>query len=1833
MSSEERQALVASRGGYKSKFTRVKNTVQKYEKDDSLLTLPSAFAEIDRNLDLMPALRNNIEKISERIIYLTVGAEEQKVEEESLQALLDEFDIYDEKLIELRIQAKAKAPSSDSVEGMLSYINTKLDEQQIQHEVEKRMAEERFKMTLEFEQKKYEATLNLLVTENQSFITSSPHTRDAPSHAKLEPLTVPDFSGKYTEWTSFKELFLAIIDRNTTLTDAHKYYYLMKHLKDEAKMVVENIPASANIYSVAWKILMDKYDDKMSIAMSHIRSFLSIQKMSEPSADAMRRTHVTMDSAVQALDALDMKNRDIWLIYIALEKLDPESKTLWSRRCYNKIPTWQEFVDFLNERYKTMEMANPDKPSSSKRQEVKSKPKSALSVTTSSDHEYSDNATPGNLCASCGKPNHRTVKCYKFRGLKDTQRLEIVQRAKLCVNCLDPGHPVESCKSSACKQCGEKHSTWLHLAFHPNAQIPQTTTVATVHPDPPSPAPVTTDAEQLFGSATRFTLKCTTTSSFPTVLLATAVICVRNDEGEQILCRAVLDSGSQANIITEKISQMLKLPRRKTTCTLEGVGGHEAPSKYQTSLSFGPRGFNRWTETDCIIQEKITGIQPSTKIPTDSLPIPPKLVMADPQWNKPQVIDMLIGGQHYWDLVMDQTIRLGPGLPILKRSVFGWLVVGEISSIPASTKVCNLTTLESIDLSLKRFWEIEDVTGPAKQRKEEDEEAEKFFSDTVTRDPDTGRFIVHLPFTDKVKELENNYSNAAKQLYFLQKTLQNTPGMSDKYQEVFDEYDQLHITETVPKEEQSKKAFYLPHHGVYKESSTTTKLRVVFNASSKGKSNVSLNDTLLTGPVVQPPLIEILWRFRQHRYALTGDITKMYLQFLVTPEHRDFHRFLWRNLHTGELEHRRFRTVVFGVACSPYLATRSLVQLAVEDGDKFPEAQRAVVSSFYVDDCLISAQTIKELQEVKDQLSNLLQCASLQLSKWTSNAPELCGNETIKDVGANQEAASEPVKALGLYWDPTTDEFSFRVSCDIDGIPTKRQLLSIIARLFDPMGALGPIVVNAKCLMQTLWKLQCDWDAPLPESVVDEWLSFLESLRNIPKLRIPRYVSEFSEVARWEVHVFTDASKRAYGATVYIVTEDSSGNRYSCLLTAKSRVAPVKLATIPKLELNAAELGSRLVKSVRESLKCTDYFCWTDATVVLCQIRSPNNREAFVKNRLKIILEHTSAEKWHHVPTAQNPADLISRGTSAEFLSQSSLWWNGPNWLLDSPDKWPSQEIVPEQKSTLAVTIQWPTPREYLLNRSNSFSFIRRVMAWVKRFITIFKNKYGRPSLHTQPPFAGPLQAVEIKQAEVTLVKLEQLEFLAEDIKTLSGQTQKELSKPLRHLGTFLDSDGLIRASGRLDNADLEEDVKKPVIFPSGPLAKRLVYHIHHQLAHAGPTHMLAEIRKRYWPLFGRRVLQNTHKGCVLCSKRKPHPCQQQMGPLPSPRVNFTRPFESVGIDFAGPILIKANRLRRSPTIKTYVAVYVCLAVKALHLEIVSELSTEAFLASFRRFVARRGTPKIIYSDNGTNFVGAANVLGKFLSETANQTAIIDATSGDGITWQFMPPRSPHWGGLWEAAVKALKYHFTRVIGPTILTYEELATVVTQIEGVLNSRPLTAIPNTTPEPTILTPAHFLLTAPITGLPEWNMTEIPHLNRWQVTQKIYQDLSARWKREYLVSLQRRTKWTKEITNIQPGDVVLLLNECTPGTSWPLAVVTQVHPGQDGKVRLITVRTMKGSYQRTVQNVARLPIATQDTKSEENASFFPGECVGANTRKGANLVERQRSSVVSSENSTE
>ncbi|XP_050557832.1 uncharacterized protein LOC126911988 [Spodoptera frugiperda] len=386
----------------------------------------------------------------------------------------------------------------------------------------------------------------------------------------------------------------------------------------------------------------------------------------------------------------------------------------------------------------------------------------------------------------------------------------------------------------------------------------------------------------------------------------------------------------------------------------------------------------------------------------------------------------------------------------------------------------------------------------------------------------------------------------------------------------------------------------------------------------------------------------------------------------------------------------------------------------------------------------------------------------------------------------------------------------------------------------------------------------------------------------------------------------------------------------------------------------------------------------------------------------------------------------------------------------------------------------------------------------------------------------------------------------------------------------------------------MSQNMKHPLIIPNNThLSDLLIKQGHQMTLHGGARVTQAWLRHQYWILGGNRAIKKCLRNCVKCRKHDPIKHEQLMGDLPLARSNPTRPFFHTGVDFTGFVDVKASKGRGIKTTKGYIAVFVCMATKAVHIELVSDLTSSSFLAALRRMAARRGTPGHVYSDNGTNFVGASRILNEEFVNIQNtlDDSFFEAIASMEINWHFNAPSWPSAGGLWEAAVKSLKYHLKRVIGSQKLTFEEYSTLLAQIEACLNSRPLCALSEDPEDLDCLTPFHFLASGPTLTIIE---TERDLRTRWQLTQKIFDDLWKRWRAEYLCQLSARSKWRKPHQNLKINDIVIIHDVNLPPGKWPMGRVIELHPGKDGYVRVVTLRTKNGTLKRPITKLSVLPI---------------------------------------------
>lgn len=704
---------------------------------------------------------------------------------------------------------------------------------------------------------------------------------------------------------------------------------------------------------------------------------------------------------------------------------------------------------------------------------------------------------------------------------------------------------------------------------------------------------------------------------------------------------------------------------------------------------------------------------------------------------------------------------------------------------------------------------------------------------------------------------------------------------------------------------------------------------------------------------------------------------------------------------------------------------------------------------------------------------------------------------------------------------------------------------------------------------------------------------FLKELPSLQEVRIPRWVSS-TDIAAFQLISFSDASERGYGCVVYLRRETLSGKVQLHLIRARSKVAPLKTISINRLELNAALLASKVIKSlsnIREKLHINAIYCFSDSKDVLYWLQTPPYKlKIFVANRVVQILTMTEPTWWNYVPTKANPADCVSRGLLPNALLNHSLYWNGPDFLCLKPSDWSITPAEPpenplELKTTAFLTHEEPNDLLEYFNKFSSLVKLMRVLAFCLRFIRNCKiPKSSHDSVNHQP-----LTSTELNDALVAYIHLSQQKHFRGLISSL--ENHQNIKGALAKLSPFMSTDGTLRVGGRLKNAPISSSAKYPVLIQQNShLATLICDYYHLYTLHGGPQLVQSMIHRKYWIPSLRNLVRKRIFRCITCFKSKVKPTPPLMADLPDFRVSQARAFQRVGVDYGGPFHMKSSTRRNAPRTKCWIALFVCPCTHAIHLEAVTDLTTDSFLATLDRFMARRGLPSHIYSDCGTNFVGAARKLKElheFLRTRTQQ--ISDHMSQRNIQWHFIPPASPHMGGLWESAIKSTKRHLLAVLQDHALTYEEFTTLLNRVEAVLNSRPLCAICND-PSDNLdyLSPGHFLIGQPLLARPEDIEVSTFSLNsRWEMLSRCLQHFWKRFYQEYIHTLTPRSKWYKAQENLKEGQLVILQERNAPVQIWNLARVIEPLPGPDGVVRVVRLKTGTTTLVRPVHRIVPLP----------------------------------------------
>ncbi|KFM70593.1 hypothetical protein X975_21762, partial [Stegodyphus mimosarum] len=1531
---------------------------------------------------------------------------------------------------------------------------------------------------------------------------------------KLPTIKLQSFTGEIEQWQCFWEQFKSSIDANPHLSVIDKHVFLRGYLDGEAKRLVDGISVIGDTYETTKKLLKERYGNKDRIIQSHLDYLEHLTVIQDPSPTHLNDLYIECNRRIQALTALGENieaygrilvpkiirafPNDIccrWIIYAKREKLNEGNIT--------------RLMQFLAEEVEGVIATQRVKGTSFSDHTVKFTVEnfSINSKTVNKRKKISP------FCSFCDTTGHwpqycETVTDYDTR----VQKLKTSNRCFLCTN---RGHRVSNCprkNTARCTKCKKRH----HVSICP---------------------PVENNQLRVTSSAVNHI-------TFPKTIfthLQTARVYVTGPTGITKLTRCILDGGSQASFVHTNLIEKLKLKVVSSASLLvqafESFTSQEQRRCVQLSLS------SLWSNQTF----SISAFESSNSYTTHPT-APPEIVhfaqkkrlrIADPPDDSSLPIEILIGGDHYWQIVSAEApIKLSESF-VLIPSVFGWVLSGTRTHTTIADKtsvhqVCVQVETDCLNDQVRRFWELDTIAIQDAQKRKMTTRDEEILSEFhKTYNTEDNRRIVSLPKKPLLTPLPTNKIIAENRFHSLQKRLASSDVFKTQYDKCMLNYiEQKHVEVCSIDESNEKSVYYLPHHAVRKKTQSETKWRIVFDASSHAPGMPSLNDILEAGPNLLPETIGCLLRFRLHEFAVTCDGKQAFLQLSLHKDDRNITKFFWYKLQsdssqpttfTDEITVYRFTRLPFGLTCSPFLLCAATRELAARHITEFPIAASMIDKHLYMDDFLASMETESRIIMLYHEIKNLMALMKLPMEKWATNSLKL------KDVLQTHEESHK----------------------------TETTVLAV------------------------------------------------KELDDICSLQIPRCIGISSHVS-FAIHVFCDASERAYGSVLYIVT--FKGDQMNVhLVCSRNKLAPIKKVTLPRLELLAALMGARLLQyfCAETNICSSNATLWSDSQVVLGWIRSdPNKWKTFVSNRVTEIISYTNPSQWRHCPGRDNPADKLSRGVSPSTLKNLKIWWNGPPWLVKSPEYWPHSDTIStdyshnlERKKEKVQTLHIVSTQP-IINATNYSSYFKllRVTSWIFRFIH---------NCRKQEKLVGELLATELNQARIYWIQTVQKEsFPSEYEALLTGKSLPKKSR-IKKFNPFF-KNNVILLGGRLQFSDLSHAEKHPILLEgSHHFTTLLIRQTHLRMHHLGVRIVLSQLRSEYWILRARHAIKKVLKTCLPCKVLKQKRSEQIEAPLPAERIQKSSPFETTGMDFTGPLYVKNNNF----VTKAYIVIFTCATTRAIHLELVSDLRTDVFLLALQRFVSRRSLPHTVYTDNATTFCAADKEL-KLFWDTISSAKVQQFYAHHNIKWKFIAPRAAWWGGWWERMIGSIKQCLRKTLGKALLDDAGLITVLCDIEAALNSRPIVheyGIKDDSEE--ALTPSHFLIGKKLTTIPSSPTNPETNLNRmWKNRQRLMDSFWKRWQKEYLMDLRafHQVRNPSETNKISKRDIVLLQEDVRPRHTWKKARVEELILGRDKKVRTCVLRinghTITGPVQLVIPLEATYLAAALDAENTPLIKLF-------------------------------
>ena len=1631
---------------------------------------------------------------------------------------------------------------------------------------------------------------------------SDSSAQSSKSSLRLQRTSLPRFSGNPRDFARFKGDYEAIVV--PAYSDPVHLMYALKDscLTGEAHELVKNI----NDLSKIWERLSDRYGDGLQILDSVTRDIQN--------ATISTKQHNSDQSFIDFVDLLDRGVQDLEAIGQEKELCTSYTTRLIELKLpkFIKLKWFDEFdgdeggeerfelmMNFLRKERKKIERLVSQREFEKDKEDTKDKNKSGHCNYLGGNDGSGDGGGGSsggsggskNKCIIHVNSNHLTRKCHAFKAKSVDERAQLVKDLGACSLCLSITHKGNPCPRKPQWECGEsgckeKHSKLLH----------GTTVVGLVNH--------------------LKTLTCSITNEARTLLILQRISAV---EGKIYV---FWDAGSTISLVSMRYVRKHNLVGIKVTYDLITV--NNTVEKQETELyeivisdrkgekhvipAYGIEQICQDTESFDIkaVANLFKGVQPSEiarprqqvdlLIGNNRAPLHPtkqqyhgNLVLYDSEFGTGKVV----GGEHE---IVKGTDKLTAFAKIVARA--------DIANVRVKKPSVDFFTAEGFGVQVppkcNNCKNCKECNFERTQMSRVEQNELTIIKNNLQLDPTECCWTTEYPYKEDPmilnKDGTDNRELAKKLLVRNERRLLKSPERAAAYCKEFLDSIERNVFVEVTEDELNNydgPIWFLDHHDVPKESSTSTSTRLVVNTSLH-YNGLCLNEILMKGPNSLNSLFGVLLNFRRHIVALVGDIKKMY-QTIKTTEKEKFLRLLyWRNLKVDQdPKMYGIQTVNFGDRSAATIAAVALQETANIYKHIDESASTKIKEESFVDDIMTGDDNHTKVDLLENNIREILAKGGFAIKGFVRSGDT--GEKELSLLGSGKVG-----RVLGVGWKPQTDvlviEVRINLSKKIRGIRkeadlddegivnilnrklTRRMLLGVTNSCYDPYGLLSPITVQLKIELRELFRIrELKWDDDIPHVNKIVWRQIIQLLKSCEGIEFQRSIANPYSVSRPQIIMFVDGSKSAMCAVAYIRWELSDGSVDVRLVAAKTRVTPLDRMTIPKVELMAMVLGVRLSVSIHESINFNfeEPIFLSDSACSLATLEKDSAiLNEFTANRVIEILNGSKRRMWFHVKSSDNIADIGTRmNAQLEDVDSNSEWQCGPAWLRASKDEWPISQNVddsnfPEEallrkKLCSAVTTQNLVLLD--INKMKSYSYLLRVTA---RIIRVFEQRSLMNNV---------LSVKCVEQAEVYWLKQSM------------HRTRELLNKGhLKSLRPREDENGVIVMSSRAVKGfklNYNRDTF-PILCPNDPLSLLWMREVHCE-EHSGVVKSLAKSRRRFWIVRGRRLAEKVRNSCYQCRLLDRQMAEQQMSPLPDCRLTVAPVFNVTSVDLFGPLEIK-DTVKKRTSMKVWGFIATCAGTRAIHIDVTDSYSTDSILQVIRRFVCIRGSPSQIISDQGSQLKAASKDAAALMKDW-NWSTVSDWAQSHNIDWKFVPAEGQHQNGLSESLIKSVKRSIEHVIGQNTLSFSEMQLMFFEIANVINSRPIGTVPGNDPEcPTPLTPNDLLLGRSSNEVPNGPFELNPTLaRRFQFVQALIDDWWQRWYQSVLPSLVPSYKWRQKHRNVQLNDICLIQYKSKVRSAYRLGRVTQVHKSDDGLVRKVTLeyRLPKEKTFRTVQRAVQ------------------------------------------------